>query len=56
MVKKILAAGVGLIVFLIFWFVGLAILVAINFPIVLGLLLWSFLAAKMFGFIYDKLD
>lgn len=55
MIKKLLAAALGLVIFLIFWFTGLAIIIAVNGPILIGLLIWTILSAKIFRGVYGVL-
>ena len=55
MLKKILAVSVSLVVFLIFWEIGLVIVISTGFPILVGMILWTLLAGKVFSGVFGAL-
>ena len=55
MIKKILAASISLVVFLIFWFVGVVIVVATGIPLLIGMIIWTVLAGKVFSGVFNTL-
>ena len=55
MIKKILAASISLLVFLIFWIIGLVVVIATGIPLLIGMILWTILAGKVFSGVIDTL-
>lgn len=53
--KKILAASISLVVFLIFWFVGLVLMLATGIPVLIGMILWTLLAGRVFKGVFEAL-